>query len=308
MEYKDYYKILGLERSASEADIKKAYRKLARKYHPDVSKEKNAEKRFKEVNEANAVLSDPTKRKAYDELGSHWQAGEQFRAPPGWREFTGGPGQGGFRDGAGTPGRDAFSDFFEALFGGGFSAGQARQARGRGFSARGPDQQGVLKVSLEEAFSGARRSVRLADGRQLDVRIPAGVREGSRIRLSGQGGEGTGGAGAGDLYLEIQIEPHRLFRVEERDVLLDVPIAPWEAALGAKVTVPTLGGHVEISVPPGSQSGRKLRLRGRGLPADPPGDQYCILQITTPPAHTEAERETYQRMQREFEFNPRAHF
>jgi curved DNA-binding protein len=307
MEYKDYYKILGLERTASEADIKKAYRKLARKYHPDVSKEKNAEKRFKEVNEANAVLSDENKRKAYDELGSNWQAGEQFRAPPGWREFTAGSGRAQYGDGT-AQGRDAFSDFFEALFGGGGSAGQARGRGGRGFSARGSDQQGGLKISLEEAFSGARRGVRLGDGRELDVRIPAGVREGSRIRLSGQGGEGMGGGGAGDLYLEVQIEPHRLFRLEERDVLLDVPVAPWEAALGAKVLVPTLGGNVEITVPPASQSGRKLRLRGRGLPADPPGDQYCILQITTPPAVTDAERESYRRMQREFDFNPRAHF
>lgn len=290
MEYKDYYKTLGVARDASADDIKRAYRKLARKYHPDVSKEANAENRFKDVAEAYEVLKDADKRAAYDQLGSNWQAGQGFTPPPGWSaggEFRGAPGGGGF------------SDFFDSLFGRGFGAEPgARRAAGR------DDQHAQIRITLEDAFHGSTRTVNLsqADGRTrtLEVRIPKGVRAGQRIRLAGQGGHGA------DLYLEIDFAPHRLYRLEGADLYLDLPVTPWEAALGATVKVPTLGGPVELTVPAGSQSGDKLRLRGRGLPAKPaPGDQYVVLKLVTPPARTEAARELYRRLAEEVPLDPR---
>lgn len=305
MEYKDYYKILGVAKDADQAEIKKAYRRLARKYHPDVSKESGAEARFKEVNEANEVLSDPEKRRAYDQLGPNWKAGQDFRPPPGW-EHMGGFGQGGFSGGAGFGGGGAgFSDFFETLFGAGMRQGAGGHGRG-GFRARGQDQEARIDIDLEDAYHGGRHTVRLG-GKTLNVNIPAGVTEGQRIRLGGQGQPGMGGGPAGDLFLVLHIRPHALYRLDGRDVNLVLPLAPWEAALGAQVTVPTLAGKVDLRIPAGSGSGRRMRLKGRGLPGNPPGDQYVELRIETPPAETDAHRDFYERMRQELPFDPRAH-
>lgn len=292
MQFKDYYETLGVAATADEGEIKSAYRRLARKYHPDVSKEANAENRFKDVAEAYEVLKDPDKRTAYDQLGSNWQAGQGFSPPPGWRGGEGFE----FRSGGGA----GFSDFFDSLFGRGFVGSQGPQRR----SARGEDQQARVQITLEDAFHGSSRAVNLSQpggrSRTLEVRIPKGVRAGQRIRLAGQGSHG------GDLYLEIEFAPHRLYRLEGADLYLDLPITPWEAALGATVKVPTLGGAVELNIPAGSQSGDKLRLRGRGLPATPtPGDQYVVLKMVTPPAQTDAARELYGRLAKELPMDPR---
>ena len=314
MEYKDYYKILGVDRGASQDDIKRAYRKLARKYHPDVSKETDAEEHFKEIGEAYEVLKDPEKRAAYDRLGSGWRSGQEFRPPPGWDsgfEFSGG----GFTGAGGE-----FSDFFESLFGagspfgGGFRAGRAT----RGFrGVRGEDHYAKVHIPLEDAYQGGERLIHLEspemDGqghvvtkkRSLRVKIPAGITEGRRIRLARQGRPGMAGGEAGDLYLEVEFEPHRLFKAEGKDISINLPVAPWEAALGARVEVPTLGGKVGMTIPTGSRSGQKLRLRGRGLPGRPPGDQYVVLQIVTPPADSEAKRRLYEEMARKMPFDPR---
>lgn len=315
MEYKDYYKILGLERDATQDDVKRAYRKLARKYHPDVSEEPDAEDRFKEVHEAYEVLKDPQKRAAYDRLGAGWQQGEDFRPPPDWDtgfEFSGG----------GFTGADAehFSEFFESLFGGGGPFGDFHPGGGGGhggYRMRGRDHHARVRVRLEDAFHGTSREVHLAvprmdpqghvstGERTLRVRIPAGITEGQQIRLAGQGGAGSQGGPAGDLYLEVEFEPHPLFRAEGRDVFVNLPIAPWEAALGAKVKVPTLGGKVDMKVPAGARSGQHLRLKGRGLPGQPPGDQYVVLQVVAPPAKTDEDRRLYEEMAEKMSFNPR---
>lgn len=302
MEYRDYYALLGVPRTADAEEIKRAYRRKARKFHPDVSKEKNAEARFKEVQEAYEVLKDTEKRAAYDQLGANWRDGQQFRAPPGF-DFGG---RGGPQGGAHASG--GFSDFFSSLFGsnggggGGFSggedlgelfgrrAGQARQAR-----ARGRDVRVLLTLSLEEAHAGAFREIdfdrRRADGtaerRNLRVKIPAGVLPKQVIRLGGQGDEGAGGP-SGDLLLEVQHHPYRHYQLEGRDLHLHVPLAPWEAALGATVQVPTLGGAVDLRIPAGSSAGRKLRLRGRGFAgergaAEGCGDLYVVVDIAMPP-------------------------
>ncbi|SCZ52313.1 DnaJ C-terminal domain-containing protein [Thiohalomonas denitrificans] len=322
MQYKDYYKILGVERGASQDEIKRAYRKLARKYHPDVSKEANAEERFKELGEAYEVLKDPEKRAAYDRLGSDWQSGQDFRPPPGWDsgfEFSGG----GFT-GAGRGGEGDFSDFFENMFGAGSPFGDSfRQrpggARGGFRRTRGEDHHAKVTIRLEDAYHGGEKLIHLdspqvdpqgrvvTTTRSLRVRIPPGVTEGRQIRLARQGSPGMAGGEAGDLYLEVHFEPHPLYRPEGKDLHLDLPITPWEAALGAKVQVPTLGGKVGMNIPEGSRSGQKLRLRGRGMPGKPPGDQYVVLEIMTPPADTDAKREFYKKMAREMPFDPRAH-
>jgi curved DNA-binding protein len=310
MEFKDYYAIMGVARDATQDEIKRAYRKLARKYHPDVSKEKDAEARFKEVGEAYEVLKDAEKRAAYDQLGANWKQGQEFRPPPDWNtgfEFSGG----------GFTGRDSadFSDFFESLFGrGGFA-----QPRGHGaFHAQGEDRHARVLIDLEDAFTGATRAITLrvpevdAQGhvltreRTLNVTIPKGIRAGQHLRLAGQGSPGIGQGKAGDLFLEVEFRPHRHFRVEERDVYLDVPVAPWEAALGATVKLPTPGGSVELKIPPGSNAGKKLRLKGRGLPGVEPGDFYVVLQVCAPPATTAGETALYTKMAAEFsKFNPR---
>ena len=307
MEYKDYYKIMDVARDATQDEIKRAYRKLARKYHPDVSKEADAEARFKELQEAYAVLRDPGKRAAYDNLGRRWRPGEEFTPPPGWDAgFEFGPG------GFGADEAPGFSDFFEALFGG------ARARRPGGFRVAGEDHHAKILIDLEDAYRGATRTITLhipeltPEGRlrtrerSLNVRIPKGIVPGQRMRLTAQGAPGLGGAPAGDLYLEVEFKPHRLYHVQGRDVYLELPIAPWEAALGATVSVPTLGGQVDMKIPKGSQGGAKLRLKGRGLPGQPPGDQYVVLRIVTPPAKGEAAERLYRRMAEEMAFNPRA--
>ena len=305
MKFREYYETLGVARNATQDDIKRAYRKLARKYHPDVSKEDDAEARFKELGEAYAVLKDTEKRAAYDQIGSQWKTGQEFRPPPGWDagfEFSGGDG-----------GAD-HSDFFEALFGRQGRAGARAQRR-----AQGEDHHAKVQIDLADAYRGAQRSISLrmpvldAQGRiamqerRLDVVIPKGIRAGQHLRLAGQGGPGLGGGAAGDLYLEIAFNPDPQFRVDGRDVYLDLPLSPWEAALGAQVTAPTPEGPVQLTIPSGSAAGRQLRLKGRGIPGSPPGDLYVVLAIALPPADSEAAREAYRAMAKAFDFNPRTH-
>jgi len=308
-EYKDYYKILGVDRTATQDEVKRAYRKLARKYHPDVSKEQDAEARFKEVNEANEVLKDPEKRAAYDQLGAQWRAGQEFRPPPGWDagfEFRGG----GYTD----AGAEHFSDFFDTLFGGARASGGFRQT----FHMQGEDRHARVMIDLEDSYKGATRGITLRapevtpDGhvttrdQNLNVRIPKGIRPGQQIRLAGQGGKGMGGGQAGDLYLEVELRAHRLYRVDGADVYLDLPVTPWEAALGAIVKVPTPTGNVDLRIPPDSQPGRKLRLKGRGLPGKESGDFYVVLQLVLPPAQSDAAKALYRKMESELGFDPRA--
>lgn len=289
MEYKDFYKALGVARTATPAEIKKAYRKLAAEFHPDKNKAKGAEDRFKEVNEANEVLSDPEKRKAYDELGSDWRAGQQFRPPPGW-----GGGRG--RTGRGNPGGFSgdFSDLFSSMFGGG-------GGMGGGFAPEAEDSRDVLTISLEESFNGGSRRVQLSSGRTLEVKIPKGITEGQTIRLNGQGRFG------GDLLLEMRFASHARFELKGRDLSCVVTVAPWQSALGATVSVPTLGGEVELKLPAGMQGGKKMRLKGRGLPGPMAGDQIIEIRVVTPPAATDDDRAFYQQMAERFaDFKPQA--
>lgn len=311
-EYKDYYKIMGVARDVGQDELKRVYRRLARKFHPDVSKEADAETRFKEVQEAYEVLKDPEKRAAYDQLGSNWRQGQDFRPPPDWgRNFE-------FSGGAGGGEEGGFSDFFSTLFG--QRAGGGGRARGgpRGFAMAGDDQVATIEIDLEDAYRGGAKTIELKvpqvgdDGRMqtqprtLKVTIPAGVVEGQRIRLSGQGSAGHGGGPAGDLYLEIRFRKHQLFQVEGRDVTLTLPVAPWEAALGATVPTPTLAGTVDLRIPANAKAGQRMRLKGRGLPGASPGDQYVVLKIVLPPADSDKAREVYEQMQRELPFDPRA--
>lgn len=311
MEFKDYYRTLGVSKDATQDEIKRAYRKQARKYHPDVSKEEDAEARFKEVNEANEVLKDPEKRAAYDQLGADWKSGQDFRPPPDWNQ--------GFEYHDVDPEAAAqFSDFFESLFGGNYAGGHGRHAHGANYHARGEDSHARIFIELEDAYHGATRALALKhtelgeDGRPhlvertLNVRIPRGVREGQMIRLAGQGGPGLGEGGAGDLYLEVVFRPHALYRTEGRDVYLTLPVAPWEAALGASVQAPTPAGRVDLKIPAHSAGGRRLRLKGRGIPGEPAGDLYVVLAIALPPADTDAAREAYRACERAMPFDPRA--
>jgi len=320
VQYQDYYKILGVARNATAADIKKSYRRLARKYHPDVSKEANAEAKFKEVQEAYEVLKDPEKRAAYDQLGSNWKSGQQFRPPPNWGsgfEFNGRRGGGG----AEFFESEGFSDFFSTLFGtGGPFAGGAAGIGGAPGARRAParDHHARLDIDLQDAYHGATRTIDLkrasigSNGvleqrtHTVRVTIPAGVTEGQMLRLAGQG-ESAGGR-TGDLYLEVHIRPHALYQLDGRDVTLTLPVAPWEAALGAKVNVPTLGGTVDMQIPAGAQSGQRLRLRGRGMPgagSAAAGDQYVQLKVVLPPASSPEARELYEEMHRKLDFDPR---
>jgi len=322
MEFKDYYETLGVARDATAEDIKKAFRKLARKYHPDVSKEKDADARMKDVNEAYAVLSDPEKRAAYDQLGRGYRPGQDFQPPPDWDagfEFSG--------HGYSPHEAGSFSDFFSELFGrmgqGGHGARFYTQgagpesAQGTHFRAQGEDHHAKVLLEVEDAFTGATRQLSLrvpqvdAQGRvglvtrTLNVKIPKGVRAGQVIRLAGQGAPGFGGGPAGDLLLEVQFNPHGRFRPEGRDVHLTLPVTPWEAALGAVVGVDLPSGQVKVRIPEGAQSGKQLRVRGKGIPGEPAGDLLLDIQVALPPADSPRAREIYETMAREMPFNPR---
>jgi curved DNA-binding protein len=325
VQYKDYYEILGVPRGASDADIKKSFRKLARQYHPDVARDKKkAEEKFKEINEAYEVLGDPARRKKYDELGAGWKSGAEFRPPPGWeRSFTGGQ---TFR-GRGAGGEEfefhfggtGFSDFFEQLFGSRMGGGVGGFGRTAGFAdeefaERGRDVEGDILVTLEEALRGSVRSVnvRYTVGRSTktetyQVKIPPGVTEGQKLRLAGRGETGAGGGAAGDLYLRVRLARHPDFEVEEHNLLYEAELAPWEAVLGANLSVPALDGRVNIKIPPGTQNGQKLRVRGRGLPVrdGARGDLIVIIRLAVPAKVTDAERKLWEQLAQESRFHPR---
>lgn len=314
MQFKDYYQILGVSRQASGDEIKKAFRRLARKYHPDVSKEPDAEQRMQEVNEAHAVLSDPEKRAAYDQLGQAYRPGQEFQPPPDW--------DAGFEfSGSGFSAQDlaGFSDFFTRMFG-----HIGREPRGfrpqGGFHAHGRDHHAKVLLDLEDSFLGAVRQISLRvpqvdpsghlslASRTLNVRIPRGVRAGQIIRLAGQGEAGTAGAPPGDLLLEVEFRPHARYRIEGADLHLDLPLAPWEAALGTVVDIDLPGGTLKVRIPAGAQSGRQLRVRGKGIPSTPPGDLLLDLRIVLPPADTPEAQQLYTTMAQALAFDPRQHW
>lgn len=315
MEFKDYYKALGVEKSATLDEIKRAYRKLARQFHPDINKDTGAEDRFKEIGEAYEVLGNPEKRAAYDDLGKAAKPGQEFRPPPQWDqgfEFS------EMRSGAGAGGED-YSEFFETLF-------RNRRHRRDGahgfgaeeFHARGEDHHARIYIDLKDSYEGAKRTITMRAPevdpqghvvlreRTLNVEIPKGIQEGQTIRLKGQGTPGLGRGAPGDLYLEVAFNPDQLYRVSGKDVYFDLPVAPWEAALGASVKVPTPLGAIMLKIPPESFGGRELRVKGRGLPARDPGDLYAVLKVVLPPATSENAKEAYRAMERELSFDPRA--
>jgi len=307
VKYQDYYQILGVPRSAEKSEIKKAYRKLARKYHPDVNQDGGSEDKFKQVNEAYEVLKDDDKRQAYDRFGADWKHGQQFE----------GAGAGGFGGGAYAgeqfSGGD-FSDFFESIFGGGY-----QQAQGSPFGQhqrprpqRGADLVLKLDITLEEAYNGGSKTIQFASStdssemKKLKISIPKGVKTGQKIRLAKQGQASPGGGESGDLLLEMNVLAHRLFRLDERDVILRLPVTPWEAALGCTLKVPTLSGSVELKIKPGMQSGQKMRLKGKGMPGTPAGDQFVEIMIHVPAADSDEEKQFFEDMQTRFAFNPRS--
>lgn len=308
MKYQDYYQILGVSRDTEKSDIKKAYRKLARKYHPDVNQSAVAEEKFKEANEAYEVLKDTDKRSAYDQFGSDWKHGQQFNSGGYGGGYTGTvPGGGGFSGGD-------FSDFFESIFGGAAQQGGFQQG-GSPFGQirqKGADQQLKLDISLEEAFHGGSKTIQFAqiagaaEKKKLKINIPRGVRNGQKIRLARQGQSSPNGGEPGDLYLEMNILPHRLFILDERDVILRLPLTPWEAAQGTSLKVPTLSGPVELKIKPGMQSGQKMRLKGKGMTGSPAGDQFVEIMIQTPPADSKDAEKFYRDMEKQFDFNPRS--
>ena len=313
MQFQDYYKLLGVDKSASDAEIKKAYRKLASKYHPDVSKQPNAEEKFKQVKEAYEVLKDKDKRQAYDKLGKDWRHGQQFKPPPGWSGQNASNFSGDFTDVE----TGDFSDFFERMFRGSGNFGHTGNSSSH-FKRRGEDLHSKVTISLEDAYHGATRSIRLqvpqvnAQGivqhklKTLNIKIPRGVTAGQQIRLSGQGGSAHGGGADGDLYLEVEFAKHPHFTVKDKDLYLQLPITPWEAALGATITVPLLSGKVDLKIPAGSKSSQKMRLKVKGLPAKVPGDVYIILSVVTPNPVTMAQKKIYTDMEKQFvHFNPR---
>lgn len=315
--YQDYYEILGLKRDATQDEIKRAYRKMARKYHPDLNKEKDAEKKFKQVAEAHEVLKDPRKRKLYDELGSDWKNGQNFKPPPGWENFKPGEQQeyssGSFHFG------DDYSDFFEAIFSGRVRDGEASGGPGGSWKIRGQDHEAEIEVTLEEAFFGATKRMSLQrlevdhEGqvrpsvKTYQVRIPAGIADGSRIRLAGKGGEGLGGGPAGDLYLKVHLLPHKQFKIDGHDLVYELPVTPWEAALGGDIPVQLLDGTVSLKIAPGTQSGKKMRLKGKGLPkkGSGRGDLFVKIRIVISKTMSKREQELYAEMARISNYNPR---
>jgi curved DNA-binding protein len=303
--FQDYYEALEVSRDASEDEIRQAYRRLARRYHPDVNKEAGAEDRFKQISEAYEVLRDPEKRERYDRLGANWRAGQDISGASGFEEAS--RGGDGFGDVRVEFGGGDFSDFFESVFGRRRGPGGARTGSDR-FSMRGADHEAILDLALEEAARGGKRWLSLGDGRSIEVDIPRGVRDGQRIRLAGEGGAGVGGGPPGDLFLRVRLKPHPRFRVDGRDLYVDLAVSPWEAALGAEVPVPTLEGNAQVKVPPGSSSGRRLRLRGQGLPGSAgtqAGDLYAVLTIRVPKKLTKKERELFERLASVSKFDPR---
>ncbi|TVQ32739.1 MAG: J domain-containing protein [Phycisphaeraceae bacterium] len=345
VKFRDYYETLDVDRSATQEEIQRAYRKLAREHHPDVNKSPEAEKRFHEIGEAYEVLKDPEKRKRYDALGENWKAGQDFRPPSGWEDVIFGGG-GGRRAGAASgrggsvrfnvedlggmggmgagSGMGGFSEFFETLFGDQFAGARAGAraggARGGGrVSRKGETVEASVTISLEDAYHGASKSITLQTTerdesgaarrgqREYSVRIPPGTTDGAVIRLAGQGGKGIGAGAPGDLLLRVRVAPHGKFRLRDHNLETTLPIAPWEAALGAKVEAPTLEGPVTLTVPPGSQSGQKLRLRGKGLPmrTGGRGDLYVELKITVPATLTDEERKLLEELGRVSLFDPR---
>jgi curved DNA-binding protein len=323
VKFRDYYEILGVKRGAEQGDIQRAYRKLARKYHPDVNKAANAEDKFKELSEAYEVLKDPEKRKMYDQLGPDWRSGQDFRPPPEWgTQFrTGGGGRQAEFEWGGSGG---FSDFFESLFGNqGFRqagrGGQGGFGRGTVLRQAGSDQETTLRITLNEAFHGGTKPIVLqsqtvnqsglieVQEKRYDIKIPAGILPGQKVRLPGQGGEGMGGGPRGDLYLKVELEPDPDYTLKERDIYMEVPVAPWEAVLGAEVEISTLSGNVSLKIAPGTQSGQKLRLRGKGMPnpKGQPGNLYATVVVRIPVLPTERERELFEELRKTSTFNPR---
>lgn len=323
MEFKDYYQIMSLDKTASQKDIKKAYRKLARKYHPDVSKASDAEQKFKELGEAYEVLKDPEKRASYDQLGKNWKSGQDFNPPPGWDAGYEYSGAGGYNTSAqGGDNSADFSDFFESLFG--QSGARYHYSPGAGLGQadaehqlKGADHHAKVLIDLEDSFAGSVQQITLqspkinqqgqvvTEKRTLKIKIPKGVRQGQQIRLVGQGESGVGQGNNGDLYIELEFKPHPFYSAEGHDLFLKLPIAPWEAALGSKVKIPTPSGIIDLKIPADSVSGRKLRLKGRGIPSKSPGDLYAVLQIVLPPANSQKAQDFYRKMEQELKFNPR---
>jgi curved DNA-binding protein len=318
MEFRDYYEVMGIARDATQDEIKRAYRKLARKYHPDVSKEEDAEERFKEVGEAYVVLKDPEKRAAYNQLGENWKSGQEFHPPPNWDEgfeYSGGGDSDGYA-GYGGFGGERFSDFFENLFAQGH--GRGTRTAGRDFHMHGEDRHAHIAIELRDSYTGATRSItmhvpELTEGghvitrdKTLNVKIPKGIGDGQKIRLAGQGGPAIGEGRAGDLFLTVEFAADDIYRVEGNDVYLTLPVTPWEAALGAKVTVPLPSGTVDLKIPAGSNQGSRLRLKRKGIPAKQPGDFYVLLEVQLPPADDDDARALYKKMSEEMPFNPRA--
>ena len=318
MEFRDYYEVMGIARDATQDEIKRAYRKLARKFHPDVSKEGDAEERFKEVGEAYVVLKDPEKRAAYNQLGENWKSGQEFHPPPNWDEgfeYSGGGDSDGYA-GYGGFGGERFSDFFENLFAQGH--GRGTPTAGRDFHMHGEDRHAHITIELRDSYTGATRSItmhapELTKGghvitrdKTLNVKIPKGIGDGQKIRLAGQGGPAIGEGRAGDLFLTVEFAADDIYRVEGNDVYLKLPVTPWEAALGAKVTVPLPSATVDLKIPAGSNQGSRLRLKSKGIPAKQPGDFYVSLEVQLPPADGDDARALYEKMSEEMPFNPRA--
>ena len=323
MEYKDYYKILGVDKKATPDKIKREYRKLARKYHPDVSKHSDSDGKFKEIGEAYEVLGDPEKRKDYDELGSNWQAGQQFnQQQQAYQDFGGdNSSNAGFDFGGGfSEGTYGHSDFFESLFGQKFTKSQKTHQTGQHtFSQKGEDVHAKISVPLEDAFTGATTNIKFSlptitpEGKienktvSLKVKIPKGIKSGQKIRLARQGGPGINGGKPGDMYLEVEFEKHKYYKVDGADLYIDLPVAPWEAALGAKIKIPLPNGNVEMKIPPNTLQDKTLRLKGKGIPAKKHGDLYVVIDIVLPPAKDEDSKKVYEDM-KNLNFNPRTDF